>query len=613
MAAITSIYISKIYLEEVQNRVRVDLSSARQIYKSYIDRTSNIVKAISFRRTIALPLEEQIQGDLGTVFRNIYYNTQLDILTLVDMSGKVIYRAHNPNTKGDNIIELPIISKVIQEWAPVSGTFVISEHILEEDGPELLNRAVVKVFSTPNSRTNEKIVERNGMVIASAIPLTSLPDNKRLGIILGGYLINNKNEIVDDIKSRVFQDQNYKENDIGTATIFLDDVRISTNVKFKDTIRATGSRLSAEVYDKVIRKGEIWADRAFVVDDQYITAYEPIRDIDNKIIGALYIGLLEEPYRHPQRIIIGFFIVAIIITSVASLLLIYFYTKAMIKPIESIINMSKKIMKGDWTARCNLESSGEMGFLCTTINQMAEAIEQQKKIAERETQMQIGQSEKLASVGRLAAGIAHEINNPLTGVLTYSHLLKEKAKNKQDLDDIEIVIKETTRVRDIVRGLLDFARQSPSSKELIQINKLIRQLLKLIISQREFRGIKIVENYEQNLPEFMGDKNQLQQVFLNILLNAAEAIHDSGTITITTFEKKGSIQIAISDTGCGIESQDIDKIFDPFYTTKPVGKGTGLGLSVSYGIIQQHGGNISCKSNLGTGTTFTISLPLKIQ
>jgi signal transduction histidine kinase len=282
----------------------------------------------------------------------------------------------------------------------------------------------------------------------------------------------------------------------------------------------------------------------------------------------------------------------------------------MIKPIEGIIGMSKKIMQGDLTARCNIRPSGEMGILCTTIDQMADAIEQHEKTVQKETQMQIGQSEKLASVGRLVAGIAHEINNPLTGVLTFSHLLKEKLENHEDLKDIDIILQETTRVRDIVKGLLDFARQSPSTKESININEIIQQLLKLIKSQREFKDIKIIEKYEEDLPEFTGDKNQLQQVFLNLLLNSAEAIPETGTITISTSASKDRIEVTINDTGCGIKDEDMDKIFDPFYTTKPVGKGTGLGLSVSYGIIQQHSGDIKCESKEGIGTTFTILLPL---
>ena len=195
-------------------------------------------------------------------------------------------------------------------------------------------------------------------------------------------------------------------------------------------------------------------------------------------------------------------------------------------------------------------------------------------------------------------------------MLTFAHLLKEKKDNDdQDNKDIEVIIQETTRVRDIVRGLLEFARQSPSNKEIIDVNQVIGQLLKLVKSQKEFRKIKIIEQYANNLPGLLADKNQIQQVLLNLLLNAGEAIAGDGSITIATSFAHEDVIISIEDTGPGIKEEDMDKIFDPFFTTKPVGKGTGLGLSVSYGIIKQHNGEIKCKSKVGVGTEFKVFLP----
>jgi two-component system NtrC family sensor kinase len=361
----------------------------------------------------------------------------------------------------------------------------------------------------------------------------------------------------------------------------------------------------------VIKDGKVWGDRAFVVNDWYITAYKPIVDPEGKIIGAIYTGVLEAPYREPQKIIMLFFFIALAITAIASLILMFFYTKRLIRPIENVINTSKRIMDGDLSARCKIRPPGEIGILCKTIDQMAESMEENMRKMQEDTKIQLMQSEKLASVGRLAAGVAHEINNPLTGVLTFAHFLKEKKTNdKDDLHDINVIIQETTRVRDIIRGLLDFARQTPPNRSMISVNETIQLLLKLVKGQKEFRNILIVENYQENLPELYADKNQLQQVFLNLILNAGEAISGPGTITITTVLSNNNIVITFADTGCGISSDDLDRIFDPFFTTKPVGKGTGLGLSVSYGIIQQHGGIIKCESKQGEGTTFKIYFSL---
>lgn len=615
LAVVTSLYVGNVYFSEVQTRVRLDLNSARDIYNNSIDQIEQVLKAISIRRRISYPLEQEVKGDLGKVLQNIYNNSGMEMLTLVGTDGRVIYRAHNPQKKGDDISEIPIIKKVLEKWKPAKGTMIVSQEILQNESEELANRAIIKIEDTPKSRYVSKKIEKRGMIIAAAVPFMSLDTNnteKRLGILIGGYLLNNHFKIVDKIKSEVFQDQSYKGEDIGTATIFFDDLRISTNVKGANDQRAIGSRMSSEVYDHVINKGKVWDDRAFVVNNWYITSYEPIRDPDNKIIGSLYVGLLEEPYKEPQKVIIVFFIIIVSISAIASLLLLFFYTRKLLKPMDNIMTMSKKIIAGDLTARCNIHSSGEMGILCKTFNRMAEAIEQREKELKRITQQQIFQSEKLASIGRLSAGIAHEINNPLTGVLTFAHLLKQKKNNtEEDINDLDVIIKETTRVREIVKGLLDFARQTPFKKEFLNINDILHQILKLIKNQKEFRSIVIEENYSKNIPDFYGDKNLLQQVFLNIILNAGEAITNIGTIKIVTSIEQNHIVISINDTGCGIKKENLNKIFDPFYTTKPAGKGTGLGLSISYGIIQQHGGYIECESEEGKGTTFNIFLPNK--
>jgi two-component system sensor histidine kinase TtrS len=219
-------------------------------------------------------------------------------------------------------------------------------------------------------------------------------------------------------------------------------------------------------------------------------------------------------------------------------------------------------------------------------------------------------SEKLAAIGRLAAGVAHEINNPLTGVLTFAHLLKEKENmDEQDVQDLELVINETKRAREIVRGLLDFARERPPMKEQLSVNDLIHRTLRLLGNQEVFRQVTVHEELGEDLPIVEGDANQLQQVLLNLCLNACEAMPDGGTLTISSAAEDGKVLVKVSDNGCGISKEHLDRIFEPFFTTKPVGKGTGLGLSVSYGIIHQHGGTLEVKSAERKGATFTVVLP----
>jgi two-component system NtrC family sensor kinase len=272
--------------------------------------------------------------------------------------------------------------------------------------------------------------------------------------------------------------------------------------------------------------------------------------------------------------------------------------------------MSQKVVEGDLSARVGIRPTGEVGLLCQAIDSMADAVAEREAKLKLATRQQIGQSEKMASIGRLAAGVAHEINNPLTGVLTFAHLLKEEANlDEQGKQDVDLIINETTRAAQIVRGLLDFARERPAVKAPLDINEVIRRTLQLLGNQKAFQQIVIVEDLEDDLPKVNGDENQLQQVLLNLSLNACEAMPDGGTLLVSTVSQNGQVLIKVTDTGCGIKREHMDQIFEPFFSTKPVGKGTGLGLSVTYGIIQQHSGDLDVESQEGKGTTFTIALP----
>jgi len=230
-----------------------------------------------------------------------------------------------------------------------------------------------------------------------------------------------------------------------------------------------------------------------------------------------------------------------------------------------------------------------------------------------ETYLQLVSSEKMASLGKLAAGIAHEINNPLGGILIYASLIME------DLDegdprrqDLSRIVQEASRCKDIVKSLLEFARQTEPKMEPTDINRAITDVLFFLENQALFHNIHIVKRLDPALPSPHANAGQLKQVFMNIIVNAAEAMNGSGTLTIATsvFPSRKSISVEFTDTGEGIPEENLTRIFDPFFTTKDIGKGTGLGLATSYGIIESHGGKITVRSKVGQGSTFTIELPV---
>jgi two-component system NtrC family sensor kinase len=259
----------------------------------------------------------------------------------------------------------------------------------------------------------------------------------------------------------------------------------------------------------------------------------------------------------------------------------------------------------------------ELHELVQTLEQKVAQRTQELRAAEAE----LAQGEKLASIGLLASGIAHELNNPLTGVLTFTTLMRKKAPaGSQDAEDLDLVIRETKRCAAIIKRLLDFAREKVPIKGYFDLNKVVSDTVAFVERSASLQNVEITRRLDPVLPQIWGDADMIKQVVLNILVNAQQAISGPGRIEVSTrrFEGKdkqgkpfSQVEIAFSDTGCGIPEANIERIFDPFFTSKEVGKGTGLGLSVSYGIIKAHGGSIAVESTVGVGTTFRIKLPIQ--
>lgn len=323
----------------------------------------------------------------------------------------------------------------------------------------------------------------------------------------------------------------------------------------------------------------------------------------------------------------GFFVVAI--SFLLCLILYNFVTK----PISLLVDGMNKLSRGDMGYRINLNTKDEIGMLANSFNSMVEELKQyrdkmenwtksleeevQKKTAEIvRAQEQLINAEKLASLGRMAAGVAHELNSPLTGIVTFAHLMAKRMppENAQDAEDLKVIIDQAERCSKIVRGLLGFSRKTASEKAHVDMNTLIENTLSMVRNQAKFYNIAFDVRLDKSIPEVNADPNQIQQVFLNLLINAADAMEEKGKITISSrVVEDGAdrfVELEFTDTGPGIPEEIRSKVFEPFFTTKPAGKGTGLGLAVSYGIIKKHEGQIFVKSEPGHGASFFIRLPV---
>ncbi len=322
----------------------------------------------------------------------------------------------------------------------------------------------------------------------------------------------------------------------------------------------------------------------------------------------------------------------IVISTALGIILYSFVTK----PIGKLVDAMGKLAAGDMEHRIELKNKDEIGILAGSFNSMSGELkiykekmenwtkeleqEVEKKTAEiMRAQEQLINAEKLASLGRMVAGVVHEMNSPLTGIITFAHMMLKRTPEDrtEDIEDLKVIIGQAERCSRIVSGLLGFSRKAASEKKKTDINDLIENTLMIVKNQMKFHNVTFDLQLDKGIPDIIVDPNQMQQVFINLLINASDAMEGRGKVTIATSiakEEDGDyVEIAFHDTGPGLPPEIKGRIFEPFFTTKPTGKGTGLGLSVSYGIIKKHEGQINVSSQPGQGASFYIRLPLRTK
>ncbi len=607
--------ISERLVLEAQEKVRNDLNTAREIYRENLNQINNTVRYTADRSFLRNALQSGNIEDAVEELLRVKEEAGLDVLAVTDKYGYVVLRTDSDSPLGDNQGERDeLIWTVLYRESPLAATIIVPAEDLEMESPSLAEAAYFKFIDTPLARTREETEEQAGMMLKAGAPIFD-DQNNLIGAVYGGILLSKNYAIVDKIKETVYENIIYEGQDIGTATIFQDDLRISTNVKNEDGSRAIGTRVSEEVYNQVIIKGEPWIDRAYVVNSWYITAYEPIRDLNNKIIGILYVGILEQKYTDIQNQMMVTFTGITLAGGAAALMISYFIAQRILGPINKLVVASEEVAQGNLDVKVMVYSSDELRSLANSFNSMSKALKKRDEQLKAYTTQRIIKSERLALVGQLAANIAHELNSPLQGIVTFSHLLIEdhQCETPTHIASLEKIVVQANRCRDIIRGLLDFSRQREPDKALYNVNSVLGSCIALVEHQALFHNIQIVKNFQENLPLAILDASQIERVFINIIMNAAEAMEGDGKLSLDTrFDaEKQSIEIIFSDTGPGINEENLKKIFDPFFTTKDVGHGTGLGLAISYGIVQGHKGKISVESEVGKGTAFLISLPIE--
>lgn len=527
----------------------------------------------------------------------------------------------------------PVIRGALQgQWQ--SAVDILDAAQLDALVPGLAARAAIPLVATEAAVPTNRSAETRGMIIHSAAP-AALPASQP-AVLVGGRLLNRNLDFIDTINALVYREQSLPEGSQGTATLFLEDVRISTNVRLFENLRALGTRVSAEVRGQVLGRGETWLDRAFVVNDWYISAYEPILDSRGHRAGMLYVGFLETPFRQAKRQSVLALGAAFLLIAALSVPIFLRWAGRIFRPLEGMTQTITRVEQGDLAARNRPQKDGgEIARVASHFDSLLDQVQErdrqlrhwgeslEAKVEERtadlreanrrleQTTQRLIVSEKLAAVGEITASVAHEINNPIAviqGNLDLARtVLGDQAQPVEE--EFRLIDDQVYRIGVIVSKLLQFARPEEYSgaSGLISPAEVLSDCLVLTRHQIEVAGVR-VETRLDSTGEVRISRTELQQVLVNLILNAVQAMPGGGRLTLTAEDAPDGVLLAAEDTGTGIPPELQSRIFDPFFTTKQA-QGTGLGLSISHQLVSRAGGRITVQSQPGQGSRFEIFLP----
>jgi two-component system NtrC family sensor kinase len=368
LAALGYFVIEKDIIERAQRKVRNDLNSAREIYRQEVGRVRDVVRLTALRFFLTEGISQDDGGSIAQELDRIRRSESLDILTLTDASGTVIVRSRNPSAKDDDMADDALVSRVLESSDVVAGTVIVSREELLKESRELAEQAYMKFIATPRAKPRSETEETSGMMIKAGAPVLGT-DGEVAGVLYGGKLLNRDYMIVDKVKQTVYRAETYKGRDVGTATIFQKDLRISTNVMTRAGARAIGTRVSAQVNEQVIEKCLPWVARAFVVNDWYKTAYEPIRDIGGKTVGILYVGTLERPFVDMARNILLVYMSLVAAAMLLAGFLGYILAGAIVRPVGRLAEATRQLSSGNLGYTVARETgTAELDMLAASFN-----------------------------------------------------------------------------------------------------------------------------------------------------------------------------------------------------------------------------------------------------
>ncbi len=561
---------------------------------------------------------------------------RLDFLYLVSPDGGIV-AAVPPLPSNAVRTEWPVVASAL---AGTSRTAidVFDAAQLAEISPDLAERASVELVPTPNAAPTDRAVETRGMLVHSAAPVVL--DGTYRAALVGGMLLNRNLVFIDTINDLVYRSETLPEGSHGTATLFLDDVRVSTNVRLFEGRRALGTRVSATVRSNVLDEGRTWLDSAFVVNDWYLSAYEPIVDSHGKRVGMLYVGFLEAPFTRAKYTTLATILVAFLLVTAVSVPIFLRWARSIFRPLERVTETISKVEGGDLGARTGIaDARDEIGHVASHLDSLLQQLQERDRelrqwndelntrVDERTRELRIANqqleattkqlivSEKLAAIGEITAGVAHEINNPVAVMQGNLDVIRGMFADRLEIarTEFRLLDEQIHRISQIVTKLLQFAKPEEYAGyvERHAPGDIVSDSMPLVRHLLNKARIEIVRD-DRTGRQVLMNRTELQQVIVNLVVNAIHAMPEGGVLTLRSRDMDASgrpgITIEVTDTGVGMPPDVMERIFDPFFTTKR-SKGTGLGLSISQTLVARQGGRISVESAPGRGTRFTIWLP----
>lgn len=619
-------------------KVRSDLAVAHGYFERVLGEVAASTASAADSHALQRAIAAYDEHALVTLLRTVKQRGALDFVNWRDADGRLRVTDHGTPPAGDADAPLHATPATAGAQATIE---ILAPEVVARLAPALQSRVPVPLLPTRNAVPTERRVEDRAMVVLASAPVRSA-DGRLRGWVQGGVLLNRNLAFIDHINEIVYPAGSLPFGSQGTATLFLDDVRISTNVRLFDPdatgeggdSRAIGTRVSREVREAVLDRGSTWLDRAFVVSDWYVSGYKPIVDGDGRRVGMLYVGFLEAPFtwvKFGALAAIGVVFFAVMIAAAAVSLR---WARGIFAPVERMARTMQAVEAGHADARVGpvagsdeiAQLAGHLDHLLDTVDANTRELQRfnaelDAKVAERTRELQAAQqqlvrSEKLAAVGQLTASVAHEINNPIAVMQGNLDLLREllgPAGVERVRAELKLLDEQVERMRLIVTQLLQFARPAEFAGyvDAVDVARLIDDCLVLVGPQLAKSGIEVRRDFGATRRPSI-NRHELQQVLVNLLVNAVHAMPDGGELTLATRDAgDDAVEIEVADTGPGLGPELIGELFKPFVTRKK--DGTGLGLWISRSIVERYGGDLRAadRGDGRRGAVFTVVLRLE--